>query len=90
MRVEKLELTRGYSYSGDSLKPLQGSITLLDSNNAKLEIPLSPGAVSRLIAAISTEVVSTIKSTALNAPTALNTAIAEHKLLSNDGVIENV
>jgi predicted transcriptional regulator len=88
MRVEKLELSRGYTYSGDTLKPLQGTITLLDANNAKLEIPLSPGAVSRLIAAISTEVSYTVREVAKNVPSAITNAIQEHSLLEHNGVIE--
>lgn len=83
MRVQELKLDRGY-YAD---KPLTGSITLVDASNAKLEIPLTPGAISKLLACISKEVVSTLQHVASQAPRALQEAQDEGVLLEHDGEV---
>ena len=85
MRVEALKLERP-SWGKDEDR-LVGAIVLKDVNGAKIEVPLTPAAVSRLIASISTEVVSTFKTTAAQLPAALKRAEDEGYLLENDGVI---
>lgn len=83
MRVENLELSRGY-YND---KPLQGSLTLKDANGSEIKVPLSPAAISRLIAAIAREVNTTVKQIASDAPRALQRAEDEGLLLENNGEI---
>ena len=87
MRVEQLQIDRGSYYSEN--KALRGTITLIDASGAKLEVPLTPGAISKLITCISKEVVSTLNHVASNAPKALQDAQDEALLLENDGVVSN-
>jgi hypothetical protein len=83
MRVEELNINRGYYEN----KPLQGSITFKDANSAEIKVPLSPAAISRLLAAISTEVNSTIRTVASEAPKAMKYAEEEGYLLEHNGEI---
>lgn len=85
MKVQALELDRP-AY-GDNRDKLQGRITLKDENNNELVINLTPAGISRLVAAISSEVVETLRHVALQAPRALQHAQDEGYLLESDGKI---
>ena len=84
MRVQSIEISRGYSYSDES-KPLTGKVKFTDAHGASLEVPLSPGAISRIIDACAKEVVSTIKEQVSAIPRALSTATDEGRLIEHDG-----
>lgn len=89
MKVEELSINRGGPYSSE--KHLRGGITLVDANGAKIEVPLTPGAISRLVACISSEVVETLRTTANAVPRALQQAQDEGMLLEHDGEVgENI
>ncbi len=87
MRVEALIVERSASWSS---KPNQlvGTLTLIDADGAKLEIPLTPAAISRLITSVSSEVIDTLRQVTNNAPRALQQAQDEGYLLESDGEIK--
>lgn len=84
MKVDKLELTRGYY--GD--KQLEGAVILKDDLLGEIKVPLTPAGISRLIAAISTEVAGTVKTLVSEVPKALKHAEDEGYLLEHDGEIK--
>lgn len=84
MRVEELSIKREPSYSSKA-DQLLGELVLKDSNGAELKVPLTAAAISRLIASISVEVVSTLRQVTASAPRALQQAQDEGYLLENNG-----
>lgn len=87
MRVEALSIERGSTYS-NAPDQLKGSITLKDTNGATLEIPLTPAAISRLIASIAKEAADTLTYVAQQAPRALQQAQDEGLLIEQDGKLD--
>jgi len=86
MKLKKLEIRRTESYDTKPLT-LQGLITL-QGETGQQDIVLSAGAISRLIAVISEEVITSAKSNAKMVANSLLEASDEVLLLEHDGKIE--
>lgn len=85
MKLKKLEIRRTESYDPKPLT-LQGLITL-QGETGQQDIVLSAGAISRLIAVISEEVITSAKSNAKMVANSLLEASDEVLLLEHDGKI---
>ena len=86
MKLKKLEIRRTESYDTKPLT-LQGLVTL-QGETGQQDIVLSAGAISRLIAVISDEVVTSAKNNAKMVANSLREASDEVLLLEHDGEIE--
>ena len=86
MKLKKLEIRRTESYDTKPLT-LQGLVTL-QGETGQQDIVLSAGAISRLIAVISDEVVTSAKNNAKMVANSMREASDEVLLLEHDGRIE--
>ncbi len=86
MKLKKLEIRRTESYDTKPLT-LQGLVTL-QGDTGQQDIVLSAGAISRLIAVISDEVITSAKNNAKMVANSMREASDEVLLLEHDGRIE--
>ena len=84
MRLEALSIRRPQSYEANAGQ-LVGILKLTDANCVSLEVPLTPRAISNIVACIASEVTSTLRTVTAQAPRALQQAQDEGYLLENDG-----